>query len=77
MFGIIKTNIIEGDNMEKGYQAAIEALGEIILQQKDSLFLKEYELNCKQKEVEELKQQLEEFKRKVENVEKYVEYYSK
>lgn len=58
--------------MEKGYQIAIEKLGEIILQQENSLTIKEYQLNSKQKENDSLKQELEEFKRKVERIESYV-----
>jgi hypothetical protein len=58
--------------MEKGYQIAIEKLGEIILQQENSLSIKEYELQYKQKENDRLKEELEEFKRKVERIEGYV-----
>ncbi len=58
--------------MEKGYQIAIEKLGEIILQQENSLSIKEYELKYKQKEIDSLKEELEEFKRKVERIEGYV-----
>lgn len=58
--------------MEKGYQIAIEKLGEIILQQENSLTIKDYQLNSKQKEIDSLKQELEEFKRKVERIESYV-----
>ncbi len=58
--------------MEKGYQIAIEKLGEIILQQENSLSIKEYELKYKQKEIDSLKEELEEFKRKVARIESYV-----
>lgn len=61
--------------MTKGYQAAIEALGEMILNQKNDLAYKDFEIERKNKEVDSLKEELASFKMKLESIEKYISYY--
>ena len=66
---IIKLIIqLGGHTMNKGYMEAIEALGEMLLQHKNELRYKEYEL-------EAAKQELEELKAKIKAVEEHIDSY--
>lgn len=56
--------------MNKGYEAAVIALGEMILQQKDQLMFKELELEATKRELEELKAKI---KAVEEHIDSYVE----
>lgn len=47
--------------MNKGYLEAIEALGKMILEQKNEIRFKEYELESLRKELEELKTRIKAF----------------
>lgn len=47
--------------MATGYMAAIEALGEMILEQKNALRYKDYEIDNLRKQLDELKNRIREF----------------
>ncbi len=47
--------------MTTGYMTAIDALGNMILEQNNKLRFKEYELESLRKELEELKNKIKEF----------------
>lgn len=67
----------------KGYHAAVEALGEMIINLKDELYIKDIANNHMKSELEteknlhnETKQELEILKQKIATIEKYMEAYS-
>lgn len=47
--------------MTTGYMAAVEALGEIILEQKNELRYRDYEIENLRKQLDELKNRIREF----------------
>lgn len=47
--------------MTTGYAAAIEALGQMILEQKNALRYKDYEIESLRKQLDELKTRIREF----------------
>lgn len=47
--------------MTTGYNAAVEALGEMILEQKNKLRYKDYEIEDLRKQLDELKTRIREF----------------
>lgn len=47
--------------MATGYMAAVEALGEMILEQKNALRYKDYEIESLRKQLDELKIKIREF----------------
>jgi hypothetical protein len=47
--------------MTTGYNAAVEALGELILEQKNALRYKDYEIESLRKQLDELKTRIREF----------------
>ena len=47
--------------MTTGYMAAVEALGEMILEQKNALKYKDYEIESLRKQLDELKIKIREF----------------
>lgn len=51
--------------MTKGYMAAIEALGLMILEQKNTLKFKDYEIDNLRKQLDELKARIKEFEHSI------------